>query len=294
MMQGRTKRTEGVSTGNKTPKQKLAAKIARESAPTSGGVRRPEDWPHGRTLALMERIGYSEEVNNEWFNQAVNKVTNDLNDMYEEPQSIVEQLRHYDILSEIKPIVPLKEYLLPLTEAVQVYLFLLAADNDYYLEYLGIAQLIDGIGTLIDKRHGAQPHSGQVFSVYLNFLLCEKLLKEKKVKTPKQKFNVFIILLNITFMYCKEYHYQTLFLAKRVTWVKILSDVQVVASQFLSMLKTVSEKVVPEPDDNMFLRQWVYDFEHFVLKHMTNIEGVKSRIEHILIIVTANLRALEA
>ena len=49
----RTKQTARKSTGGKAPRKHLAAKAARKSAPTAGGVKKPHRYRPG-TVALRE------------------------------------------------------------------------------------------------------------------------------------------------------------------------------------------------------------------------------------------------
>ena len=49
----RTKQTARKSTGGKAPRKALATKAAQRSAPSSGGIRKPQRWRPG-TVALRE------------------------------------------------------------------------------------------------------------------------------------------------------------------------------------------------------------------------------------------------
>ena len=58
----RTKQTARKSTGGKAPRKQLSSKVARKSAPTSGGVKKPHRFRPG-TVALREIRRYQKTTN---------------------------------------------------------------------------------------------------------------------------------------------------------------------------------------------------------------------------------------
>ena len=57
----RTKQTARKSTGGKAPRKALATKAAQRSAPSSGGIRKPQRWRPG-TVALREIRKYQKST----------------------------------------------------------------------------------------------------------------------------------------------------------------------------------------------------------------------------------------